>query len=348
MCIGEVIRKYRKEKGLTQNEMAKRLGVTAPAVNKWEKGNSLPDTALLSPIARLLDISIDILLSHEKELTAEESDRLVQKEIEKLKTESVHDVFSWVKEQINQYPSSYYFMLLAAQVLDSHLQMEDIKDNEEYGKYIIECYKQALEHGEAKYKTTAAEALFHYYFGTGKYEEAEKYLEYFSTENPERKRKLGRIYSYTNRKEEAYKIYEELLYTGYQNLNGTLHDLYMLAMEERDFEKAHTMIKKESELAKLFEFGTYHEAAPGLELAVMEKDKTKTMRIASLMLQDPKSIFAFANSSLYSHMSFSAPGEDYFSKLNKDLLDYFRDKEAFAYMKGIDEWESLIKDTIEG
>lgn len=51
MKTGEVIRKYRKQKELTQEEMAARLGVTAPAVNKWENGNSLPDIALLAPIA---------------------------------------------------------------------------------------------------------------------------------------------------------------------------------------------------------------------------------------------------------------------------------------------------------
>lgn len=38
MNIAEVIRKYRKKAGLTQEEMANRLGVTTPAVNKWENG----------------------------------------------------------------------------------------------------------------------------------------------------------------------------------------------------------------------------------------------------------------------------------------------------------------------
>lgn len=41
MKIAQVIRRYRKEAGLTQEEMAKRLGVTTPAVNKWENGGSL-------------------------------------------------------------------------------------------------------------------------------------------------------------------------------------------------------------------------------------------------------------------------------------------------------------------
>lgn len=40
MKLNEVIRKYRKAKGLTQEEMASYLGVTAPAVNKWE--NDIP------------------------------------------------------------------------------------------------------------------------------------------------------------------------------------------------------------------------------------------------------------------------------------------------------------------
>ena len=69
MQIGETIRKYRKERNMTQEEMAKRLGVTPPAVNKWENGNSYPDIMLLAPIARLLDISVDTLLSFRGELT---------------------------------------------------------------------------------------------------------------------------------------------------------------------------------------------------------------------------------------------------------------------------------------
>ncbi len=54
MRIGDVIRTYRKNKNLTQEEMARRLGVTAPAVNKWENNvSSPPDITLLAPIARL-------------------------------------------------------------------------------------------------------------------------------------------------------------------------------------------------------------------------------------------------------------------------------------------------------
>lgn len=62
MKTGEVIRMYRKNRNLTQEEMASRLGVTAPAVNKWENNVSLPDITLLAPIARLLETTPDTLV----------------------------------------------------------------------------------------------------------------------------------------------------------------------------------------------------------------------------------------------------------------------------------------------
>ena len=40
---GEIIERYRKEKGYTQGELAKKLGVSNTAISKWEHGNNLPD-----------------------------------------------------------------------------------------------------------------------------------------------------------------------------------------------------------------------------------------------------------------------------------------------------------------
>lgn len=66
MQIGSVIRKYRKECGLTQEEMAKRLGVTTPAVNKWENGESLPDIERCKRLADVFGVTVDDLINYEK------------------------------------------------------------------------------------------------------------------------------------------------------------------------------------------------------------------------------------------------------------------------------------------
>ena len=55
MDMGEMIRKRRTALGMTQEQVAQRLGVTAPAVNKWERGVTCPDIGLLPALARLLE-----------------------------------------------------------------------------------------------------------------------------------------------------------------------------------------------------------------------------------------------------------------------------------------------------
>ena len=63
--IGEIIRKKREEKGLTQAQLAKTLGVTAKAVSKWETGAGLPDVALFEPLSAALALSVTELFSGE-------------------------------------------------------------------------------------------------------------------------------------------------------------------------------------------------------------------------------------------------------------------------------------------
>ena len=56
MRIGEQIKNYRKTAGLTQEQVANYLGVSTPAVNKWEKGNTYPDISLLPVSYTHLDV----------------------------------------------------------------------------------------------------------------------------------------------------------------------------------------------------------------------------------------------------------------------------------------------------
>lgn len=60
--IGQYIAKKRKEKGLTQKELAQKLNITNKAVSKWENAASLPDISLLKDLAKALDITVDELL----------------------------------------------------------------------------------------------------------------------------------------------------------------------------------------------------------------------------------------------------------------------------------------------
>ena len=64
--VGKFISLLRKENGLTQQELAEKLGVTDKAVSKWERGLGCPDISLLVPISEIFDVSINELLAGEK------------------------------------------------------------------------------------------------------------------------------------------------------------------------------------------------------------------------------------------------------------------------------------------
>lgn len=60
--LGEVLRKYRTERNMTQEFVAESLGVSRQAVSKWEKGVSDPSTSNLLALAKLYRISVEELL----------------------------------------------------------------------------------------------------------------------------------------------------------------------------------------------------------------------------------------------------------------------------------------------
>lgn len=61
--VGAQIALLRKQKGLTQNELGERLGVSFQAVSKWERGKTLPDTAILVDLADVLETTVDLILT---------------------------------------------------------------------------------------------------------------------------------------------------------------------------------------------------------------------------------------------------------------------------------------------
>ena len=70
MTIGKRIALLRKEKGLTQEELAGHMGVSPQAVSKWENDQTCPDISALPKLAKLLGVSVDELLEGRENLPA--------------------------------------------------------------------------------------------------------------------------------------------------------------------------------------------------------------------------------------------------------------------------------------
>ncbi len=64
--IGKFIAACRKDQGLTQLQLADKLGITDKAVSKWERGTAMPDTSIMLELCEILQINVNELLSGEK------------------------------------------------------------------------------------------------------------------------------------------------------------------------------------------------------------------------------------------------------------------------------------------
>ena len=93
--IGKFIAECRKEKNMTQQELADKLGVTDRAISHWENGRRLPDYSLLKDLCDVLSISINELFSGEK-ISKEDYETKAEENMSKL----INDNYS-EKKKIN-------------------------------------------------------------------------------------------------------------------------------------------------------------------------------------------------------------------------------------------------------
>lgn len=346
MNIGEVIRRYRKQKNMTQEEMAVRLGVTAPAVNKWENGNSYPDILLLAPIARLLEISLDTLLAFREELTAEEIREIVYEADAKLKAEPYDQALLWAKRKLEQYPGCHMLIWQLAVIFDIQRAVREVPDPEQYDDYLCSLYHRVMESSDETMRHRAADSLFGFCMRKKQYDRAEEYLNHFSPQDPERKRKQAWLFCETGRKAEACRAYEELLFSCYGVSSLALYGMYLLAMEEQDRPRARLIVEKQEELARCFDMGRYYETWGRLELAAEEGDGETVIGIARELLSGPLPAEGFSSSPLYEHMEFREPRKEFQKDQKARLIRCFSDWEKLGFLKDApfkESWEEVLK-----
>ena len=342
MNIGSVIKKYRKVSGFTQEEMANRLGVTTPAVNKWENGNSNPDIELLAPIARLLHISLDTLLSFHENLTDVEITELIQEMDKMFSVEGYEKTYQWAVNIIKDYPNCNMLIWQVAVMLDSRRIIGQCEHPDKYDEQINFWYEIALNDKDEKIQHHAADSLFGFYLRKGNYEMAEKYLNYFSDYDPMKKLKLGQLYMEQEKTEEAYEKLENIILSEYTTLNLAFGMMITKALDKKDHKSARFLAEKMCALAGVFEMGKYNECATMFNVVVAEQNVEGTFNVVKQLLENVDTICNFQKSRLYKHIKFQDAENPYVEEMKKELIAGFQNEEDFAYMKGYKPWKKLL------
>jgi transcriptional regulator with XRE-family HTH domain len=105
--VGKIISSKRKEKGVTQDDLANFIGISKSSVSKWETGLSLPDIAHLPQLASYFNTSIDELMGYEPQMTNEDITKLYNELSKEFTTKSFDEVISRCRIIIKKYFSCF-------------------------------------------------------------------------------------------------------------------------------------------------------------------------------------------------------------------------------------------------
>ena len=249
-----------------------------------------------------------------------------------------NEVFHFAKAVIQEYPNCEDLISQTALILDVRRMTGNLSNKDDYEDTILGWYERCLHAENEQIRSRTADALFHFYFRKEDYEKAFPYTEFFSRENPERKRKEALVYSKTGKKDAAYRAYEELLFSGYQHIQMTLNDLRILYMEDDNHEMVNKLVDVSSAAASVFEMGRYHEVSVGLDVAAWEKNVEGTEQMMQDILDNLETIGDFTKSKIFQHMAFKTIGPEFAGGLRKEILKSLGD-ESFNYMQGNECWE---------
>ncbi|HFZ6228753.1 TPA: helix-turn-helix domain-containing protein [Clostridioides difficile] len=233
--IGKVIQRLRKERNLTQEQLAKFIGVSTPAVSKWESGNSYPDIELLPLLADFFNVSIDKLLNYKIDLSEEEVMK-IYKELESgfarieidLSTEEPKEEFRQDLESvkklsnmyIEKYPKSYLLKLRICslyQMYSYKFGKSELNDRVKETTNILEDIVRNTD--DIQIKETALIILSNAYCMLEDYEKAELYLNMIHKSIGDTSVNLAMIYLKQNRLEEAEILLQNKLFSNIFNIS---------------------------------------------------------------------------------------------------------------------------------
>lgn len=176
--IGSTIKQLRLNKNITQDELAKFLGVSTPAISKWENNITYPDITLLSMIASYFNVSIDEIMSYRLDLTDNELD-LIIKNCEKLIMKDIDKAVELFEEYLNQYSTSPKFKIkLSELAMLIYSKVKDINKIMSLNKRLISSLVDIIDViADVELKEKALTQLSGLYMFNNDYENAKKYLE---------------------------------------------------------------------------------------------------------------------------------------------------------------------------
>ena len=268
--MGQIIRRLRKEKNLTQEELAMQLNVTNQAVSKWEKGDCMPDISQVVPLANVFEVSTDVLFGRIDTDSDEVIDSFINDTDKKIcNLPEGTNSLTWYKEccedvqnMLEVYPNNYRLLAYSLGniccLLNKYKYSDEMKDKtDEIQKWQSECIRQAnviLCHcTDSRYLNSANRWLAVLYRDMENYvkmlEHADKITVF--DQNEEGGSWKAVAYYLLGKKDESRKQNAENICKTLEYLQSELNIIGFSWEEEGKFEEAYTCFRLNSDLYDL-------------------------------------------------------------------------------------------------
>lgn len=352
MRIHEIIREKRKEQGLTQEQAAGRLGISASAFNKWERGMTCPDIMILPALARLLEVDLNTLLSFEEDLTDQEIGVWCSQISDCIMKEGFSAGYTVAMEKIRRFPNSGMLLYTMAATLEGGLTMfaDGAGDEGERQRYLDEIeglYERAARGKNEAARMQAVSMLASKLMNRGEYEEAREKLELLPERNfPDKNQLLARLYFRQGNYAEAARITENKILAAANDIYSSLFMLMDIALEEERISDAEYFAGKMVQTVNVFEMWDYSACAAEFTLAVKKQDKEEVMRVLKKMFPALEKKWKPCDSLLYSHISEKEGGErrqEFGRRFLKNLAAELQEDKDMEFIKEDEVFQKFLK-----
>lgn len=345
MKINEIIHQKRLEQGFTQEQIASLLGVSTPAVNKWEKGLSYPDITLLPPLARLLNTDLNTLLSFQDDLSKKEVVVIMNKVTETFEEQGFQVGYELAMNKIKEFPNCDLLLLNMATLLDGGLTLygKNIK-LDDYEMIIESLYEKVVSSNDTSLKEQAQSSLINKLIQRKEYERAQAILDTISSDRYFDKKQIqANLYIAKNELDKAVKLIEENLLTTTNDTHSYLMTLMEIAIKQDRIEDAKYIANIDSQAAKLFDLWEYNQYVAHFQLYDALGNRLERIKILIKMLKLLTKKWDIHNSPLYRHIKTKEVDRTFGSMLQKRFLESIDDDEVIKELTKDPEIKSMIK-----
>ena len=344
MKINEVIRQRRQELGLTQEGLAERLGVSAPAVNKWERGLNYPDITLLPTLARTLGVDLNTLLSFQEDLTQEEIGQFLNQLYEAARQEGGAAAFQMAREKLREFPNNDHLAYSVAGLLEGILILwpeESSGDREELEGEIAALYERCAGSADSRVAEWATYTLASRCISRGELERGEELLDRLSDTHRDKRELLASLRRRQGKREEAWTLLERELFDRAHGIQTTLIHLIDLALEEGERERAHQFSDIAKRVGEVLELSDYAVFSAPLQLAIGEENGPEALAFLEKILCSFTEPLKGNRLSLYSHLFPEKMAETCQETLLQPMLEELDRDPACAFLRAEPGWEEL-------